>query len=78
MLAKASKIASLLLMDCVREPPHRPPCGNVWKSKRVMMPNLLLPPLRACQRSVRAVALALTMAPDARTSYNFWLSIILG
>ena len=70
MFAKASKIASLLLMDCVREPPHRPPCGNVWRSTRVMMPKLLLPPLRARQRSVRAVALALTMAPDARTSYG--------
>ena len=70
MFAKASKIASLLFMDCAREPPHRPPCGNVWRSKRVMMPKLLLPPLSARQRSVRAVALALTMVPDARTSYG--------
>ena len=70
MFAKASKAASLLFMDCVREPPHRPSCGNVWRSKRVTMPKLLLPPLRERQRSVRVVALALTMVPDARTTYE--------
>ena len=78
MFANASKTASLLFIECVREPPHRPPWGNVWRSKRVMMPKLLLPPLRARQRSGRAVALALAMAPDARTSYGFWVNIIFG
>lgn len=76
MFAKASKTSSLLFMDCVREPPHMPPWENVWKSKRVIMPKLLLPPLRARQRSGRAVALALTMVPVARTIYGFYLSSI--
>ena len=41
------------------------------------MPKLLLPPLRARQRSGRALALALTMAPDARTIYGRWLSNLI-
>ena len=76
MFAKASKTSSLLLMDCARAPPHRLPWGNVSRSKRVTMPKLLPPPLRARHRSGRAVALALTMEPDARTIYRCQLSSI--
>ena len=70
MFAKASNTSLLLFIDCVRAPPHRLPWGNVWRSKRVTMPKLLLPPLSARQRSGRAAAFALTMAPDARTIYG--------
>ena len=40
------------------------------------MPKLLPPPLRARQRSGRAVALALTMAPDARTIYGCYFKSV--
>lgn len=52
-------------------PPQIRVAGYASRSKRVTMPKLFWPPLRAAKRSCRDVALAFTIAPLARTISKF-------
>lgn len=52
-------------------PPQILVAGYALRSKRVTMPKLFWPPLRAAKRSNRDVALAFTISPLARTISKF-------
>lgn len=58
-------------------PPQPRPWGTTRRSKRVTMPKLLEPPLRALKRSALVVGFALTIVPDERTTWCLLACLVL-